>query len=113
MEIKTDTPIKFYDTDVPVTFDGIPGTIGGLIRSVMNARTDEPWTPESLVRCGELATRAISAKTVEFDDDERSFIRQRAALVYAQRDNGPFFYNLLVGALPDSSAEKKKDTKTG
>lgn len=104
MQIKTDTPIRFYDTEVPVVFDGKPGTIGALIRSVMNAKTSEAWTPETLLRCGELATRAVSGSPVDFNDSEREFIKERAAVVYASADNGPFFYGLLVDALPDSSA---------
>lgn len=103
MKIQTDTPIKFYDTGVSVVFDGQPGTIGALIRTVMNAKTGEPLTPEGLVKCGTLATRAISSPVVDFDDEERVFIKERAAKVYALADNGPFFYGLLCDALPDSS----------
>lgn len=103
MIVKTEEPLNYYD-GTRVEVNGEPLTIAGLVRGVLNSPIEEAWTPETLLRCGTLAKRASSAPEVEMDDEERAFIKARAAVVYKTTENGPLYYSLLVEALSDPPA---------
>lgn len=106
--------MKFATSTVLTDYAGKPIVVGDsdekltvafLIRESMNAGLPgEPWTPDTLLRCAELSRRA-QLDPAEYDDDDRAFIKDRAAKVFGQSGtNGPLFYSLLHSALNSENA---------
>lgn len=104
MMVDNKAHVLSYTGDPVTNSEGATVTIGDLIRGVVNTPVDEPWTPESLLKCGDIAHRASSNDKADFNDEERSFIKARAAHVYSTGNNSPLFYGAIHAALSDAPA---------
>lgn len=108
MQVQIHEPLKAFDDKPLVDPGGEPVTLADLIRQVLNTPLDgEPWTPETILRCGTLARRVDKESEPDLDDDDRSYIKTRAAKVLAKASNGPMQYLLIHEALSDPPAEPK------
>lgn len=81
-------------------------TLRMLLRQVLNSPVEnEPWTPDLMLQCADLSRRLTSEETPEFDEKERTMMRERAGKVYAYMPDAPQFYMLISEALADPPAE--------